>query len=522
MKKRAIIIFVCMIFLFAACGQLPPAAKAPGPLVSAAETAQQVSTSAEENFSAQPAASAVTREAIPRWISQPVLPCRSTDVNDNTGGYNFYMNRIRVTGAKDAALQEWLNGEIEACEKEIIADHSAIEGFLHTLELTGYGTKNAVENRSLMFQPCLSGDFFSLLCNENISNTQHYENSAHTRTWNLKQKKQVSLKDLFIDGADYIESVNSCMRRILCSTQSEEDLLKRPFDGVDPEYGLFYIGPGMGQGARYGMTHLEFIFPEDNPYFAYFYTVSIPLNDLRQLLKPEVMGESPLQAGTDQSKIENSPYIYSLPSKIMPDTHLCETEAVETKDGNVSRREVTIEQMADKGVMAKINSQLKVFYISHSNQKVKEAVKNTLANKKKVYPDTAAIRIQPSAEEFGGFLAFEWQVYMYPQDYFKQDIPNYEEGFNSRMQGKNMLFDLATGKRLSLSDIVSPAFYKTEYYKANKDNISMDDFRLNYDGTISFCAKDSKKGLPYDEKGDAARCFDWQKWKTTGGEEDRS
>ncbi len=515
MKIRTMIILAGILLLFAGCEPKPPVKEQVKPAAVAPQSASQaLETDGGDIF--QTAGAAVTGEAIPRWISQPVLPCSSTDVNDKSDGYDFYMNRIRVE-AKDAVLMQWLNGELEAFEKEIIADKSTIDGFLHTLELTGYSTQDAVRNRSLIFQPCLSGDYFSLLCNENVSTTYHYENGAHTRTWDLKQKKQVSLKDLFTGGADYIESVNSRIRRLLFSTQSEEDLLKRPFDGIDPDYGLFYIGPGMGLGAHYGMAHLEFIFPEDNPYFAFFYTVSIPLNDLRQLLKPETMGESLLKAGKGQSKSEDSPYIYSLPSRIMPDTHLCETEAMETKEGNISRREVTVGQMADGGVMAKINSRLKDFYASHSNQNVKEELKRA-ADTQSPNPDTAAIRIQPSAQEFGGFLALDWQVYLYPKDYFKQDVPDIEQGFDSLMQSKNMLFDLATGNKLSLSDIVSPAFYKTAYYKANKDKISMDDFRLNFDGTISFCAKDSKMELPYDTRGDAARSFDWEKWKTVGGE----
>lgn len=517
MKIRAILLFICILFLLAGCGpKTQPLVEQVKPAATLPQNEAQHSEAADGNASSQAANATVGTEAIPRWISQPVLPCASTDINEKTDGLNFYMNSIRITQAKDTALMAWLNSRIEAFEKEIITDNSAIDGFLHTLALTGYGTKNAVENRTLSFQPCLSGNYFSLLCNENISNTEHYESSAHTRTWDLKQKKQVLLKDLF-DGTDYIESINSHIRRQLCSTESEEWVLKRPFDGIDGDYSLFCFGPGMGQGARYGMTHLEFIFPEDNPYFTYLYTVSIPLYDLRQLLKPETMGDSPLTAGVEQSKLEYSAYAYSLPARIMPDTQLCETEAMETKESNVSRREVMVAEMADGGVMAKINSQLKEFYAAHSNQKIKEAIKRAVEDKKAAYKDHSQIRVQPKAEEFGGFLLFQWEVYVYSNENNSNDGAAFEEVLNSLFQSERMYFDLATGKKLTLADILSPEFYQTKYYNTNKDKISMKNFGLSYEGIIEFYPKDSKTELVADD-GRASRCFDWEKWKTIGGE----
>lgn len=254
------------------------------------------------------------------------------------------------------------------------------------------------------------------------------------------------------------------------------------------------------------MTHLEFIFPDGNPWFAYYYVVSIPLGDLWPILKPEVFYESIL----DTEDLHDPQLLnYSLASKVMPDTHICETETIETKEGNVSRRELYIDSMADKKAMELINGQLKNFYDKHSNQKTKEALRPDLTDKKGLNPDTAAIRIQPSAEEFGGFLAVNWEVYMYSG----QNAVDFEEGFDSLKQSEHLLFDLETGKRLTLNDILTPAFYKTDYYKKNMEIISQENFVLDYNGMIGFFPT-GKEELPFDEAGQTNQSFDWEKWKS--------
>jgi hypothetical protein len=498
---RALAICLCVVFLFVGCDvQL---SKSDLPAVSIKPAATQPAASIATETGIEP----ITKETQPRWFSQSDWLYTFEEVDQIKDGARFFFNRVRVADAKDAVAQKWINGEIAAFEKEVTEDTTAKEDFLQTLKLTGQNTENAVENRSLITQPCLSGCFFSLLYNENISNTQNYENTCHTRTWDINEKKQAALKDLFITGADYESIINSFIRRQLIETQSEEDILKRPFDGIDSENCLFALGPGMGQGARYGMTHLEFIFPDGNPYFAYYYVISIPLYELREILKPKIFTQSPLAAvkGAAKSGGVND----NLPAKIMPDTHICETQYNETQEDNTTRREVFIDCMADQRVMVLINDKLRKEYGKHSNEAIKKMLKAHPSQDKKLNADTGKIRFQASAQEFGGFLAINWEVFLY-----SMDAQERMDGFDNLRQSGYLLYDLETGKKLTLSDIASTKLYKTNYYKANKGKISTDEFRLDYDGTIEFQPKDFKTELPYDETSEASQYFDWDQWKS--------
>jgi hypothetical protein len=165
--------------------------------------------------------------------------------------------------------------------------------------------------------------------------------------------------------------------------------------------------------------------------------------------------------------------------------------------------------MADQRVMVLINDKLRKEYGKHSNEAIKKMLKAHPSQDKKLNADTGKIRFQASAQEFGGFLAINWEVFLY-----SMDAQERMDGFDNLRQSGYLLYDLETGKKLTLSDIASTKLYKTNYYKANKGKISTDEFRLDYDGTIEFQPKDFKTELPYDETSEASQYFDWDQWKS--------
>lgn len=491
---------VCFIFMFLFALSFAGCTAAPlPPSSSAAPSSPAVSQSAQVDAN-QAVPAVVQKTDIPRWHTWFCIPYETISFDDNSLGYRFHTDKVLVKSIKDAALSQWLNAEISAFQDGIAKSNESMEEFKKTLAYRGMDAPP--KSRSLGFSFYSSGYIASGVCLESISDEQSYTNRIYTAAWNLKQKRKIELKDLFLEDADYTTAINSYVRKEIMQSRLSEEFLKKPFAGIPADYGLFAVGQGLG--GQNGIPCLNIFFPDGNPYFAYPCIYSIPLSELKNLLSPDVLDESVAQF-IDYSAAKKS--AINEPVRYMPDTHICETQTAETANKNIVRGELYIARMADKSVIDAVNGELKDFYASCADEYITQNFLAPIIQKREIKIDLskAKIRIQPEAEEFGGFLQVNFNIYAYLD----------AEMFNYASYRETLLFDLETGKRLSLKDIVVPGFYDTAFYKKFKNVLSDRNFRLGDNEYLQFFAKPGTgETYLHDESQMANQCFDYEKWKS--------
>ena len=506
--KRLCMILLTLLFIVTACaspGTIPWPVKSLSSQTPAQATETPFATAQPQMTQPQTAQLQTIHAAaqtMPRWVRRITIPVKITMTTDTSRGYENRLNSIRVNGLKDASLQSWLNGEIESFEKDVYRDTESAKRFLADAKLQTYCSWSGhIESRMVGTESFSSGWFFSVICNDLIYSNEYSETTIYARTWNLKEKRAVTLGDLFLPGTGYMDAVNSYIRKQIVLSNYSEEFVKRPFTGIASDYSLFGIGPGNGYGGHYGAANIEIRFEDGNSWFTGTVMFSIPVDELSGLINPDVTDAAAnALIGVNMDKTPDT----ITADVFLPDTHITRTERKDTAGGKIRRQEVAVSAMNNDAAKSKINDALSAFYKQYDNAAIQQTVLPQLLTGSDIDKNSAGVWFVSNAQEFGGFLSVHCEIVAFS----KQN----EYDFVSR--DLYLLFDLATGERLTVHDIVTPAFYATAFYQQYKDILSVYDVGLMDSGYIIFFAKpESGQGPLYDNSISNRAYFNWDKWK---------
>jgi len=454
-------------------------------------------------------AAAVSKpRTIPRWNSQATLPCTRTETQKITNGYEFYLYSVRAAGVKKG-LKNWLNRQIGSFEKSIVQNTGAADDFNRIAKYRFGPSIKTLLSRNISLQVFSCGVFASARCMEDLGGADYFEVYNYTRTWDMKKQREVSLKDLFLPGADYTNAINAYISKKILQQNYLEDMLKRPFTGIGPDYGQFAVGYDFSEGfgawdsESYGRPVLQILFDSGNPWFAYPAVYSVPLDALSGIINPGFYDKS-IEKGFAALKNDDTPAYTDIPARTMPNTHICTVSKRQTEQGGLRREEAYIDKIEDASVKNAVNQELQKYYGVLNTDAIKQMFAPLFKDNPVFNTETSSFSMVSEAKEFGGFLLITCKIYA--------SIP--EEEYAHWSINDTMLFDLATGKRLKLSDIVTKDFYRTPFYKRYRDFLSNENFGLSDSGYVSFRTKPGNKerGL-YDEEGKAEKYFNWDKWR---------
>lgn len=312
-----------------------------------------------------------------------------------------------------------------------------------------------------------------------------YSYTVKTLNLNLIERKQMQLEDLFKPGADYTDTINRKLtEQIMEQKLDEQEILTRPFTGIDAQYPTFYL-----ENNRYNSNELEFqiIFNEGNPWFnfdairdwcAYRY-ISIYADELAYQMNPLIRDDSILPLVSTMPP--ESDYIaYSgmaTGDKYMPDFGYGEYER---ENGGSSIR---VARMNNEDIKDTINAGIEAFEqknITRANILKLQGLEGESA-------DNAVISTSATARESGCFLNIEYTASI---------SCDKGDGYVTI----NTAFDLNTGKRLTYKDLLIPGYLQDKAYKKFSKDI-LDD-HLNITNT-------SKVNIEYITKSGGESDDDW-------------
>lgn len=205
-------------------------------------------------------------------------------------GVTFYRVQGRMTGLRDKALQARINQQLQTDYDRLAAEN---DFFQRNVTDAVRACDPLFLNSSVYPAYSLCGSLLSvgLYRNDDIyAYDAALGSPACTRsrfqtavcTYDLSSGRQLTLSDLFVDGTDLNALLNPRIAAELASLEGEIDWrngdsyggLIRPFRGLPRDYPYFSVND----------THLNILFPTDNPYIDGSCTIGIPLEALETFL----------------------------------------------------------------------------------------------------------------------------------------------------------------------------------------------------------------------------------------------
>lgn len=468
-----------------------------------------------------------------QYVHIPVQP--PADIVITQGDCTTTYNTITTLGIKDAGLQKWLDGEIQSFVDSVVKDTSPINKTWKEFHEKGLDQvyPGSTFIRRVVVQAYSSGGVFSLMATDytvfrptdsdiqknglswgdgndgvhyvyewgftrynQADRSTHfaeaYEYRIRTKCLNLIDRKPMQLSDL-LRGEEGLKALNLAISRQITDLQLEDnEVLARPFTGISPDYPCFAItnyGPGSGSiviGFNAGNPWFNLDAPD--PWCTYR-QISIFTGGQGALLNAiwyddrlaSAMG--PSAAPDEYGMKQGQKYLVDFGQAIYEITN--------------GQKTVRIAQMADKGVMGRINAGINEFEAKYLDR----TYITSILFFPEAQEDKERIAIRANVQEMGNILQIIYYI-----------------DLNMRQASLSLLFDLATGKRLGYRDLLKKDYFDSMDYKGIQSKIKEDVTSMNaYGGVYLYYAADvDEQDRKWTPRYTGIQCseswFDWDRW----------
>lgn len=239
-------------------------------------------------------------------------------------------NTVEITGLRNLILQNRLNEFIDTHMQELFDEDPGVT----QAELAEYaarsGAAHACVERSAYVNVMISGRVLTLEFNRVDSLLALDEQGEYfpTDEWvelassdeffsfDMHDGRQLRLRDLFFDGAEYAPVLDDAIADVL-SLSEDEYRLKRPFRGLPEDYPLFSVSSGW----------LNIQFPADNPYTEMATYVTIRPDSLYEICS--ILYEDPSAYLTEEVTVNRTAFSYSVSAS----AHALNAAAADPEDG---------------------------------------------------------------------------------------------------------------------------------------------------------------------------------------------
>lgn len=209
-------------------------------------------------------------------------------INESSASINFEMTGTypQIQGLSNQETQTALNKQIKTLVDEQISLFSSdLEAAQQNERLPETIASQAGQFSVTPTVAQASDDIVSVQLQfmSSVPGMAHPANYNKTVTYDVKLNKSLQLEDLFVENSDYINELSNLAKQNLEQKNAQDSNAPMIFDeGLTPEAGNFEL-------FTLGENSLNLIFNPATvmPDYAGTQTVSIPLSELTQILKPE-------------------------------------------------------------------------------------------------------------------------------------------------------------------------------------------------------------------------------------------